>query len=166
MIGDRAKAETIASRTARHISERMGEDPVFYKKLSELIAQTIADLRAQRISEAEALKKIKAYREQAVTKGGEDVPPILKDKGEAIAFFRLAGEVGRLPQEQATQFAQAADGIIRQYLVVDWQSKLDVVRKMNFYIGEYAIDELGMAIREAEDLADKCIDVAKTGYKV
>ncbi|MCD8518262.1 MAG: HsdR family type I site-specific deoxyribonuclease, partial [Flavobacterium sp.] len=32
VVGARAKAETIASRTAKHISERMDEDPVFYKK--------------------------------------------------------------------------------------------------------------------------------------
>ena len=57
IIGSRAKAETIASRTARHISAHIDEDPVFYKKLSELIQQTIADLRTLRISEVEALKK-------------------------------------------------------------------------------------------------------------
>ena len=34
VIGTRAKAETIASRTTKHITERMDEDPTFYKKLS------------------------------------------------------------------------------------------------------------------------------------
>lgn len=58
LVGDRAKAETIASRTARHITEQIDEDPVFYKRLSELTRETIADLRAQRISEAEAFKKM------------------------------------------------------------------------------------------------------------
>lgn len=164
VIGDRAKAETIASRTAKHISERMGEDPVFYKKLSELIAQTIADLRAQRISEAEALKKIKALREQAANKSGDDIPQSLQGADEVIAFYRLVKELGKLTDGQSIQFARAADNIIRQYLVVDWQTKLDVVRKMNFYIGEFAIDELDIPIREAEELADKCLDIAKLRY--
>ncbi len=165
VVGDRSKAETIASRTAKHITERFGEDPVFYKKLSELIAQTIADLRAQRVSEAEALNKLKDYREQAIHKGGEDVPAALAGKEAAIAFYRTGISIGKLSPEQSLRFAQATDRIIEKYVVVDWSSKGDVTRKMNFYIGEYAIDELGLPIAEAEDLADKCMDIARLRYK-
>jgi type I restriction enzyme R subunit len=165
LVGDRAKAETIASRTSRHITERMDEDPVFYKKLSELIQQTIADLRAQRISEAEALKKVSHYREQAINRDGEDVPAELKNQAECIAFYRLGIAEGSLSEAQSIEFAQATDRIIRLYLVVDWQYKLDMIRKMNFYIGEYLIDELHLPIEEAEALADKCMDIAKARYR-
>ncbi|GGH59274.1 type I restriction enzyme R subunit [Filimonas zeae] len=165
IIGDRAKAETIASRTARHITERMDEDPVFYKQLSELIQQTIADLRAQRISEAEALKRLGIYRVQAINKGAEDMPAALKDKAEAIAFYRLGLAEGKLAADKSVAFAVATDRIIRQYLVVDWQNKLDVIRKMNFYIGEYLIDELGLPIEQADMLANLCVGIAKARYK-
>ncbi|MDO6435637.1 type I restriction endonuclease subunit R [Flavitalea sp. BT771] len=165
VIGERAKAETIASRTSRHITERMDEDPVFYKKLSELIQQTIADLRAQRLSEAEALRKLNQYREQAINRDGEDVPQVLKDAAEPIAFYRLGIAEGKLSEGQSIEFAQATDRIIRQYLVVDWQHKLDVIRKVNFYIGEYLIDELHLSIEQAEALADKCMHIAKARYK-
>lgn len=165
VIGDRAKAETIASRTARHISERMDEDPVFYKKLSELIQQTIADLRAQRLSEAEALKKLSQYRDQAINRNDEDVPPILKEQAACIAFYRLGVAEATLEQEQSIDFARAADRIIKQYLMVDWQHKLDVIRKMNFYIGEYLIDELQLPIEKAEALADQCMEIAKARYR-
>jgi type I restriction enzyme, R subunit len=165
VIGDRAKAETIASRTARHISERMDEDPVFYKKLSELIRQTIADLRAHRLSEAEALKKLSQYRDQAINRNDEDVPPILKEQAASIAFYRLGIAEATLLQQQSIDFAQAADRIIRQFLVVDWQHKLDVIRKMNFYIGEYLIDELQLPIEQAETLADQCMEIAKARYR-
>lgn len=165
VIGDRAKAETIASRTSRHITERMDEDPVFYKKLSELIQQTISDLRAQRISEAEALKKLNQYRGQAINRNGEDIPSILKDKAESIAFYRLGIAKGNLSEQQSIDFAQAVDSTVRQYLVVDWQHKLDVIRKMNFYIGEYLIDELHLSIELAEALADQCMEIAKARYK-
>ena len=165
VIGERAKAETIASRTSRHITERMDEDPVFYKRLSELIQETIADLRAQRISEAEALRKLSQYREQAINRGDEDVPPILKEHAESIAFYRLGTAEGKLSEEQSIEFAKATDRIIRQFLIVDWQYKLDVIRKINFYIGEYLIDELGLYIEQAEALADKCMDIAKARYK-
>lgn len=165
VVGARAKAETIASRTTKHITEHMDEDPVFYKKLSELIRQTIADLRALRISEVEALKRLKEYREQAISKKGDDIPAGLQDKEEAIAFYRLIAAFTKLNPEQCETFARETDIIIKKYLVVDWHQKLDVVRKINFYIGEYLIDELKMPIDEAEKIAEKCIEIAKIRYK-
>jgi type I restriction enzyme, R subunit len=165
VVGARAKAETIASRTTKHISEHMDEDPVFFKKLSELIQQTISDLRALRISEVAALKKLKEYREKAITKKSDDIPSGLQSKDEAIAFYRLIMSSSILSTEKCEAFANETDAIIRKYIVVDWAQKLDVVRKINFYIGEYLIDELHLPIDEAELLAEKCIDIAKTRYK-
>ena len=165
VVGTKAKAEMIASRTTKHITARMEEDPVFYKKLSELIRQTIADLRAMRISEAEALRKVKEYREQAVTKKGDDVPETLLDKQEAIAFYRLLKASTAFSNEEGIDFSSEVDSIIKKFKVVDWQNKLDVIRKMNFFIGEYLIDHLKMPIREAEALAEKCVDVAKLRYQ-
>jgi type I restriction enzyme R subunit len=165
IVGTRAKAEMIASRTTKHITVRMEEDPVFYKKLSELIRQTIADLRAMRISEAEALRKVKEYREQAVTKKGDDVPDGLLDKEEAIAFYRLLKASTTFSNEEGVDFSNEVDTTIKKFKVVDWQNKLDVIRKMNFFIGEYLIDHLNMSIKDAEALAEKCVEVAKLRYQ-
>jgi type I restriction enzyme R subunit len=164
-IGPRAKAETIASRTTKHITEHMDEDPVFYKKLSELIQQTISDLRALRISEIAALKKLKELREQAINKKGDDVPETLLSKEAAIPFYRLATSSTKMSVEDCETFAHEVDHIIKQYAVVDWPQKLDIVRKINFYIGEYLIDELKMPIAEAEALAETCVEIAKVRYK-
>lgn len=165
VIGDRAKAETIASRTSRHITERMDEDPVFYKKLSELIQQTIADLRAQRLSEAEALKKLQEYRDQAINRNGEDIPDVLKENMESIAFYRLGLAEGKLSEKSSILFAQNADSIIKEHVVVDWVHKLDVTRRMNFFIGEYLIDALHLDIEQAEKLANQCMEIAKARYR-
>ena len=165
VIGTRAKAETIASRTTRHITEHMDEDPVFYKKLSELIQQTIWDLRALRISEIVALKKLKEYREQAISKKGDDIPSGLQEMEEAIAFYRLIASSTKFKPQQCEAFAKETNAIIKNYMVVDWTQKLDVVRKINFYIGEFLIDELNMPIDEAEKLAEKCVEIAKIRYK-
>lgn len=165
VVGSRAKAETIASRTTKHITEHMDEDPVFYKKLSELIRETITDLRASRISELVALKKLKEYREQAISKKGDDIPSGLLEQEEAIAFYRLIASSGKVKPEICEAFAIETDAIIKKHIVVDWTQKLDVVRKVNFYIGEYLIDELGMSIEGAEQLAQKCVEVAKIRYK-
>src|SRR5690606_39837353 len=55
--GKAAKADKIASRTAKHITEKMDEDPAFYKKFSQLLKETIADYEAKRISETQYLNR-------------------------------------------------------------------------------------------------------------
>ena len=54
----RAKADTIANRTKKTITEKMEEDPFFYRKFSVLLEETIADYEAHRISEVQYLEKV------------------------------------------------------------------------------------------------------------
>lgn len=165
VVGTRAKAETIASRTAKHISERMDEDPIFYKKLSELIQQTISDLRAMRISDIVAINRLKDLREQAITKKSDDIPEAILKNEKTIPFYRLAVANNSIESENAIPFAIEVDKIINDYIIVDWSTKPDIIRKMTFYIGEYLIDEAGIAIDIADDIAEKCIEVARLIYK-
>jgi type I restriction enzyme R subunit len=165
VVGTRAKAETIASRTAKHINERMDEDPTFYKKLSELIQQTISDLRAMRISDIVAINRLKDLRDQAITKKSDDIPEAILKKEKTIPFYRLAIANGNIASINAIPFAFEVDKIINEYNIVDWSTKPDIIRKMTFYIGEYLIDEVGIAIDIADDIAEKCIEVARLIYK-
>jgi type I restriction enzyme R subunit len=165
VIGTKAKAETIASRTAKHINERMDEDPIFYKKLSELIQQTISDLRAMRISDVIALNRLKELREQAITKKSDDIPEAILKNEKTIPFYRLAIANNSIKKEFAIPFAKEVDKIIKDFIIVDWYSKPDIIRKMTFYIGEYLIDELKISIEEADEMAEKCIEIAKLVYK-
>lgn len=165
VVGTRAKAETIASRTSKYISERMEEDPILYKKLSELIRQTIADLRALRISEVEAIKKLKEFREQAISKKGEEMPQELLQTDQAIPYYRLIQSKGFTSQQSLT-FSLEADKIIKQYAIVDWHTKPDIIRKMNFYISEYLIDVFHMPIEDAEKMAEDCTNVAKARHRL
>ncbi|MGV3767311.1 MAG: type I restriction endonuclease subunit R [Chitinophagaceae bacterium] len=165
VTGGRAQAEMIASRTAKHINEKMEEDPVFYKQLSQLIREALDDLRTQRISEAEAIKKLKEYREKAISKKDADVPEVLLEKEQCIPFFRLLKSSGNFTADQTVAFAEATDAIIRKYKVVDWQHKADVTRRINFHIGEYLIDELNMEVEQAEELANRCEEIAKARYR-
>ena len=165
VIGTRAKAEAIASRTAKHINERMDEDPIFYKKLSELIQQTISDLRAMRISDIVAINRLKDLREQAITKKSDDIPEAILKNEKTIPFYRLAVAHNGIPSTNAIPFAIEVDKIIKEYSIVDWSTKPDIIRKMTFYIGEYLIDEVGIEIDVADDIAEKCIEVARLIYK-
>jgi len=58
VIGKAAKADMIASRTAKTITERMEDDPAFYKKFSRLLEETIEEYRQRRIDEIEYLENV------------------------------------------------------------------------------------------------------------
>src|SRR5665811_1942450 len=50
-----SKADRIASATKRTITQKMEEDPAFYKQFSEMLEETIRDYREKRISEKDYL---------------------------------------------------------------------------------------------------------------
>ena len=177
-IGEAAKADKIASRTEKHISEKMDEDPAFYKKFSEMLKDTIAAYEAHRISETQYLNEVKDIMERVLSRTDSDVPEVLKDKEVARAFYGIAFEelqdhwkdVNSLKPIAAT-IALAADSIIEKQKIVDWQHNIDVVKKMIFHIGDYLIDEvrdkyeMKLSFGEIDDLAAKIVDVAKIRYK-
>src|SRR5690606_39690921 len=50
-VSEASRADRIASATRRAITEKMDEDPTFYKQFSELLEETIRAYRAKRLSE-------------------------------------------------------------------------------------------------------------------
>jgi type I restriction enzyme R subunit len=182
--GKAAKADKIASRTAKHISEKMDEDPAFYKKFSQLLNEAIADYEAKRLSEAEFLNKVKDIMEQVLSRTDSDIPEELDQKDVAKAFYGLSLEelekkVGDeiVCQQIALQVALKVDELIlgavleNDHSVVDWQHKSNIIGKLLIEIGDYLIDEvrdkynIELTFQEMDELATKCIDVAKLRYK-
>jgi type I restriction enzyme, R subunit len=55
--------------------------------------------------------------------------------------------------------------------IVDWQYKTNITGKLLIDIGDYLIDEvrdkysISLTFEEMDDIADKCIEVAKIRYK-
>jgi type I restriction enzyme, R subunit len=183
LVGAAAQAHTIASRTAKHINEKMEEDPVFYKRLSELIQETIADYRAKRISELEYLAKMKEYSEQATSRRSDDLPEVLLERDIAQAFYRLIlSELHEKVQDTAvlnilsTEAALAIDDIIQAAVldsgrpIIEWWEK-NIPGQLKIDIGDYLIDEIrerykvAISFSEADGIADKCIEVAKIRYR-
>src|SRR5690554_3218339 len=74
LVGPRAKAEKIAAATSKYISVNMDIDPVLFKKLSDLISETISDMRANRLSEIEALNRLKEIKGQALKGTTSEIP--------------------------------------------------------------------------------------------
>ncbi|MBW6492358.1 MAG: HsdR family type I site-specific deoxyribonuclease [Lentimicrobium sp.] len=183
-IGKAAKADKIASRTAKHITEKMDEDPAFYKKFSQMLREAIADYEAKRISEAQYLRRVQDIMNNVLTHTDDDIPEQLKDRDVAKAFYGLTVEAltdkiqdDMIRKEISTQAALKVDELIKLAVldnekpIVDWQYKSNITGKLLIEIGDYLIDEvrdkyqIELTFEEMDKIAGDCIDVAKIRYK-
>lgn len=182
--GKAAKADKIASRTAKHISEKMDEDPAFYKKFSQMLSETIADYEAKRINEAHYLTKVQEIMESVLAHTDSDIPEALKERDVAKAFYGLTIESlndkvqdSIVKKEIAVQTAIQIDDYIRAAVlenskpVIDWKHKTNITGKLLIEIGDYLIDEvrdkynIPLSFEEMDEIATNCIEVAKLRYK-
>jgi type I restriction enzyme, R subunit len=179
-----AKADKIASRTAKHITEKMDEDPAFYKKFSQMLKETIAEYEAKRLSVAQFLSKVEEIMNNVLAHTDSEIPESLQDKDVAKAFYGLTLEAlddklqdGIIKREISTQAALQIDEMIQKAVlekgkpVVDWQDKTNITGKLLIDIGDYLIDEvrdkynIDLSFGEMDTIASRCIDVAKLRYK-
>ncbi|UWX54334.1 DUF3387 domain-containing protein [Maribacter litopenaei] len=178
VVGKAAKADMIASRTSKHISEKMDEDPAFYKRFSQLIKEAIDDYLQKRINEAEYLKKMEEIMEAVLNKTDSELPDSLKEKEVARAFYGISLEEFESKIEDKAELAMVSEGlalkcdeIIQGLKKVDWSKSIDIPKKMIFLIGDYIIDEvrdkyeLKLSFKEIDKIAERMVDVAKIRYK-
>ena len=183
-IGKAAKADKIASRTAKHITEKMDEDPAFYKKFSQMLKDAITDYEEHRINEVQYLNKVKEIMNNILTRTDSDIPEVLNKKEAAKAYYGLCFESlsQKIPdpivvREIATQSALNIDQLIKKAIVendkfiIDWQIKSNITGKLLIEIGDYFIDEvrdkynIEIPFNELDIIAGNCIDVAKVRYR-
>ncbi|MBK8848910.1 MAG: type I restriction endonuclease subunit R [Saprospiraceae bacterium] len=183
-IGKAAKADKIASRTAKHITEKMDEDPAFYKKFSQMLKETIADYEANRINEAQYLSRVQDIMNHVLANTDDDVPDLLRERDAAKAFYGLVLEAlsdkikNKLDcKEISLATAIHIDNLIKDSIIdngapiVDWQYKSNITGKLLIEIGDYLIDEVRdkynveLSFNEMDKIAEDCLDVAKIRYK-
>jgi type I restriction enzyme R subunit len=110
VISPRAKADVIANRTKKTITEKMDEDPFFYRKFSILLQQAIEDYKAQRISEAALLAKVTDIMEKVRDGRHEDIPAAVRGSDLAKAFFgELTSQLGGVVPPKSAADASAAN---------------------------------------------------------
>ena len=179
--GKAAKADTIASRTSKFITENMDSDPAFYKKFSQLLKETIAAYEQGRIDEVEYLQRVLKYKDDVLAHTDNELPDELQHNNAAKAYYGLALETyrrafGDTPvdlKQLALDTAWAFDGIINRTLIidgqvlVDWQQKSDVIGRMKIELEDYLIDEvkrkygLAFSFDDMDVIIDGCVEVAK-----
>ncbi len=155
-------ADSIASATARTITERMEEDPVFYTRFSALVAAAIEEFRAGRLAEAAYLTRVRDIREQVVRQGaGDDIPEPVRGDDLAVAIWRAAGDVLSDGPETAVEIGKAFAAIVRAHRRVGWHHDSDVENAIRNAMDDYLYDEIkhgrGLSTLET-DTMDQLID--------
>ena len=167
--GEAAKADAIAARVKKVISEKMAEDPVLYLRLSELIQAAINAHRANRLSDLEYLKQMQEHLETARNRGVSSVPPALRHREQARAYYNvlkagLAGKIDNL--EIFVKLATGIDDIINNNKVRDWHTNKDIQNRMLNEIDDLVhepkkTDNLFIPWAELDEIIGKIINIAK-----
>lgn len=183
VVGTAAKADTIASRTAKYISENMDSDPAFYKKFSQLIRETIEAYEQGRLSDNEYLERMLQFKEDVLNHTDSELPAELEHSNTAKAYYGIALEnykrlfAGQPVKEMALATTKAFDRIIRDAVItdgkviVDWQSKQDIIGRIKIDLEDELIDnikrkyDLDFSFNDMDVIIDGCVDVAKIWIK-
>lgn len=173
--GTASKADTIAHRTKKTIEERMDDDPVFYRKFSELLEAAIRAFREKRLADRDYLKKVTEIAEAIRSRKDDDLPEIIRHRDVARAFDGVLREAlashatdGDLRQVAADTAARIDDIIVREK-IVNWTTNTDVQNRMRNDI-EDALHDLksnsGLALTfdEIDQVLEKCLDIARRRY--
>ena len=186
ITGAAAKADTIASRTAKYITENIETDPVFFKKFSDMLKETISAYELGRISELEYLSKVEEIMEHVLRHTDSDIPQQIENNSAAKAFFGLSYEVYKSLYKEgcdldlksvALDTALSIDRIIRTFIfdnetiVVDWESKDAVIGEMKRTIDDYLFDIVKrkegviLTSMDMDSIVDRSVDVAKKWFR-
>lgn len=173
---DAAKADTIAHRTKRTISEKMEEDPFFYRRFSKVLEEVIEAYREERISDAEYLNRVTEIMNSVRDRTGDQLPPALRSHEVAKAFFGVVSDVlsrknGSIANrvELAAQVALKIDQLITTNRVVDWTSNLDVQNQMRNQIDDYLYEmkeenEIDLTLEDMDFIIESALKIAKARY--
>jgi len=144
-VGPRAKADMIASRTARHITENLDKDPAFYKKLSEMLQEIVDEMHQkwEQLSEEARyalVDRLREVKERALDRKESSLPDALIDEPLARALFHAlqeqAGERAdgvALDSARSVVLSELSNALFQaviQNKKVDWKKRYDVQDEM------------------------------------
>jgi type I restriction enzyme, R subunit len=175
--GSASKADLIAYRTKKTISEKWQEDPAFYKRFSQMLEEAIEAFRLRRLSDAEYLKRVTEIMQSVVNRTGDNVPTALRQHDVAKAFYGVILEtLNQKEMDEARRNGIGAeaslgiDEIIRKVKIVNWETNADVQNQMRNLIEDYLFelkDKHGIALTfdEIDAIMEECLDIAKVRYR-
>lgn len=165
-----AKADTILNRMKRTITERLDEDPAFYRRFSELVEETIAAYRQGRIDQLEYLNRAQQVLDQMRSGQRSGEPEHLKRYRDAAAYYGVMREhMGTygLNDEQIAGIAIRQEQIIEANKITDWTTNLDVQKTIKrqlddaFFQVEHDIGQQ-FDTDQLDGMIEHILEIAKT----
>jgi len=170
-----AKADTIAHRVKRTVTEQMEKDPAFYEKFSRLIEETIEAYRQGRISEVEYLEKAAEILHNVQAGRDRDRPEKLYRYRDASAYYGVIHEPlaqytvdvpGIDMDDLIANVAIRLERIIEERKIRDWTTNLDVQREIKRAMDEYLYSikghyEIPLTAGDVDVILDSVLEIAK-----
>jgi len=176
-VSEASRADRIASATRRAITEKMDEDPTFYKQFSELLEETIRAYREKRLSEREYLNSVVDLASKVARKDrGRDVPESIRGDEDAQAFFGVLDSQLKTKDDEPVADDEAASialeiiEIIKSHLIVDIWSNDVAQNNLRNAIDDYFFDVLrdergvDLPVEVLDDLELKIMDLARARF--
>ncbi len=166
-----SKADFIAHKLKKVITENMEKDEAFYKKFSELIEQTIKNFQEGRISEQEYLNQMQKTRDDLTNGYQKDIPICLKGNEKARAFYGALSEVlkGKLEEDKVAQAGIEIDKIVKHLIITDWKKNIDIQNRMENNIEDFLLSKrkdfgVELSFDDIDIILIKCLKVAKNNF--
>lgn len=166
----RSKADAIASRMTRSISEKRDENPAYYDSFTKRIRDALALYKEKVISEAEYLAKMRTIMEDYhAGKSTVSYPARIKTNVHAQAFYGvLAALFDEVEDEQITpdfvaEVSEEITKIVASHSQVDWTNNKTIHDRISQDIDDLFYKyEKERGLKLSFDLIDKVIDNVKT----
>lgn len=166
----RSKADAIASRMTRSISEKRDENPAYYDSFSKRIRDALALYREKVISEAEYLAKMRTIMEDYYAgKSTVSYPERIKANVHAQAFYgvltALFDEVEdeRITPDFVAEVSEEITKIVASHSQVDWTNNKTIHDRISQDIDDLFYKyEKERGLKLSFDLIDKVIGNVKT----
>lgn len=129
----------------RSINMKWDENPLYYKKFSERIEETLQAYKDKRISEREYFERMNDIkRDYQKGYSGIEYPDNIKNKPNAQAFYGVTVDViretnevydvgntkGDISEEQIAEISMLIEGIVNENTKRDWHDNIDVHNKI------------------------------------
>ena len=166
----RSKADAIASRMTRSISEKRDENPAYYDSFSKRIRDALTLYKEKVISEAEYLAKMRTIMgDYHAGRSTVSYPERIKNNVHAQAFFGvLTALFDEVEDEQITpdfvaEVSEEITKIVASHSQVDWTNNKTIHDRISQDIDDLFYKyEKEHGLKLSFDLIDKIIDNVKT----
>lgn len=171
--GTKARADTIASRTAKYIDENFDEDPALFKKFSTMLKEAIEAYEQGRIMEHQYLERVEKIMNDVLSRTWENIPEKIASNKFAKAIYWIAKEflaeqdVSWEDMSDMSLFiAQQADTVFTSFKIVNRHKNTDTINKMKLGLFDVIYDEikkkhaLEIGIPDIDLFVERCIWIA------